>query len=70
MQLSEFEIEELGELFKTRLKKGRKDLPDNNYDLSKIQEWLIRHKVENPDVLKLITKLTETRIVVVYCILK
>ena len=56
MYFTEADIEELTQKYKERLKKSAKELDSTSPELSKIQGWMIKNNIENPEVLELTLK--------------
>ena len=56
MHFTEDDIEKLGEAFKESLRQGNSELPKGAASLSEIQDWMIRHNTEHPEVLKAFIK--------------
>ncbi|MBE7436927.1 MAG: hypothetical protein HS115_20020 [Spirochaetales bacterium] len=51
MFFTDAEIEELGERFKESLRKGEEHPDRTAPNLAEIQDWMIRHHVDHPEVL-------------------
>ena len=52
MHFTDTDIELLGEAFKESLRKGNGEFPDGATSLAKMQDWMVKHHVEHPEVLQ------------------
>ena len=60
MHLTSEDIEKLGERYKSGLETAIADLPGGSMDMSQLQDWMLKHHLERPELLELLIKKTGT----------
>lgn len=54
MHFTQAEIDQLGEVYKQRLKEKGNQLPKTAPSISEMQKWMIANNLESPEVLELL----------------